>query len=179
MEGALPWEGAFFEGGDAGGFDPEAKGHAGNVGGALKAAGSGVHEQKAFTTVPEDLRDVGVAADEYVRMEGVDEGFRTQVVDRAVRIVGPVAAGTETDVGHQDPQPLALETLEGRIVLSHVLAIAVAVDSDKGLERGDVTGALESAEIARVPDAVHGREEVPHIVGEHAMRVRNQTDEHL
>ncbi len=63
--------------------------------------------------------------------------------------------------------------------MSNIQAIAVAVDSDKRLERRDVLSALEGAEISRVPDPVHWLQKLPHIISEDSVSVGNQPYEHF
>ena len=149
----------------------ETQGHPWDVSGALETAGPRIHEQEPEPVVPEHLRDMGMSANEYVRVEQIDKFLGKLVVQRPLGVVSPVTAAAETYVGHQNPKPLALESLVPGIYLPDVQAVAVAVDSDQGLECLDLRGTRQSPEITGMPDLVHRFEELFHIRGKGAVGI--------
>ena len=118
---------------------------------ALDAGGAGVEGHHVVVLVVFDAEDVGVAADEDLGAEALDEGLG------AVVIVSGVAA----DVGHQDGHAAAFEeAVPGVFVVEGVL-VAVAVHPDQGFECGDFAGGFEAAaEVSGVPELVAGGKEV-------------------
>lgn len=120
-----------------------------------------------------------MSADEYVRMPIVNKSFGAQVVLRLPRIICPVTAPTESDVGHQNFHSLTIKTLECWVVMSYVLAVTISVDSDQRLERSDLRRALNGTEIPRMPNLVNRFQKFPHVISEHSMSVGNKSYKHF
>ena len=153
------------------GFDIEPERHARDIAGALITACTRIHEEEPHPVVPIHLRDMGMAAYEYIWMVHADEFLRKQVVQRPLRVISPVATRPEADVGHQHSQPLAFEMGVSRIYLPDIKPVAVAIYSHQGLESLYRGSTCQGSEVPRMPDLVHWLEELPDIRGKSPVRV--------
>lgn len=152
-------------------FNLKAQRHSRHFGRVLQAAGTGIHKKESGLGITEHLRNVSVAADEYVRMPSVQKSLGLSIIKGTSGGICPVASPSESYMRHQNPETVADEKLKGWVFLPYILSIAVAVHSDKRPESGNLPGALERAEITRVPDLVNGFQEILHVIGEDTVRV--------
>ena len=100
-------------------FDAESQGGADKVE-ALKAGGAGVEHHHVVVFVVDDFEDVGVPADEYLWPVGFDQAQCPVVV----------AAGIAADMRHEHAHPVLFEKVHDRVVVPHVVSVAVAVNPD-------------------------------------------------
>ena len=149
-------------------FDAEAEGGAHGVP-ALEASGAGVEGHHVVVLVEFHPKNVGMAADEDLRPEPLDQGLGAVVV----------APRVAADVGHQDRHPAAFEETVAGVFVPQVVVVAVAVDADEGLEGSDFAGGFESAaEVAGMPELVAGRQEILERLVEDAVGVGKEADVH-
>ena len=125
-------------------FDAEAEGGADQME-ALDAGGTGVEDHHVVVFVVDHFQDVGVAADEELGPVGFDQAQGPVVV----------AAGIAADVGHQDTHPVLFEEVHHGMVVPDIVAVAVAVNAQKGFEGGNLLGNDPGAEVAGMPDDIH------------------------
>lgn len=92
-------------------------------------------------------------------------------MSRACAIVPRVA----TDVGHEDIHVFDDKAVELFVAQSDVVAVDVAIDGAKGLERLELVRHVKRADVARVPDFVAILEMGEHARVEHAVGVGKQT----
>ena len=125
------------------------------------SCGARIEHQHSALFVVDNLEDMGVAADEDVGTVGFDKAESVEVV----------SAGIATDVHHQDFFPFDIHQLDVRMHLADILSVAVAVNPLEGLECRYRVRGFDVAEIAGVPDLVHGLEEPPERLVEEAVSV--------
>ena len=90
-----------------------------------------------------------------------------------------VSAGIAAYVRHKHTHAFAFEESVLRAVEMQGLIVAIAVNAQGRLERGDLIPGLHSpAEITGVPYLVYGCQELPEFLRKHSVRVRNQSYVH-
>ena len=118
---------------------------------ALDSAGAGIDMEEIEALVILHQQDVGMSANEYVRLVLVNEGQRLQVI----------AAWAPSYVLEQDFLPLTFKEFEFGIYLADVLPVTVSVDSHHWLEGGYRVRELSSpSEVPGVPELVHRGKEL-------------------
>ncbi len=120
----------------------------------LDSGGSGVDIQKIPRLIIHNFEDMGVAADKDVGPVLPDEGAG----------FGIVVAGRAADMGHQDFQSLAHPAQRKGILMDQATVVAVSDDAPEGLESRNLIRRIQpAAEVAGMPDLVHGSEEIPEL----------------
>ena len=109
---------------------------------ALDSGSTGVKRQHVPLVVTHHFQDMGVSADEYVRMMEVDELPGAHVI----------SSGIASDMCHQHLESLTFEHPVERVDEPEIMVVTVAGHAFERLEGGNIFSQLEStAEISRMP----------------------------
>lgn len=116
--------------------------------------------------VADNLEDMGMAADEYVRTVFFDELHRPLVI----------TSGIASDMGHQDLHPLAFEKSVERVDKAEIMVVTIACDAEKRLEPGDFFSELQPpSEIPGMPYLIDRRQKFTELSVEYTMGIRYET----
>lgn len=117
-----------------------------------------------------DLQDMGMAANEYVRLQLIYESARPRVVSSWI----------SADMGHENVHSLAFKEAVQRMDKAQVVVVTIAGDAFERLECGDLLRQFKpTAEIPCMPDLVHRLKELLEGVIEDTVGVRYETYEHI
>ena len=133
---------------------------------SLDSCCTGIDYQHIPLRVPDNLKDMGMAAHEYIRPKLI------------YQLAGPyvISPGISANMDHQDLKPFALEKPVDRVGISKVIVVAVAGHAEHRLEGCNLfSGPETAAEISRMPNLVHRSQEFPELLAEYAMRIRYET----
>lgn len=154
---------------DAAGLNLEAERRADHMK-TLNSGSPRIDHQHVTLGIPNHHQDMGMAADEDVRPISVEEFTGTRVI----------SAGISADVDQKDLHTLTVEETVERMSVAQVIVVAVAGHAHQRLKGSYFLGQTHaSAEVTRMPDFVHGREEVTDAVVENAVRVGYETNIHI
>ena len=136
---------------------------------SLDSGSSRIDHHHVPFRVADNLEDMGMAADEYVRTVFFDELHRPLVI----------TSGIASDMGHQDLHPLAFEKAVERVGEAEIMIVAIAGDAEKRLEPGDFFSELQPpSEIPRMPYLVDRGKEFTELSVEYTVGIRYETDKH-
>ena len=129
---------------------------------SLDSGSSRIDHHHVPFRVADNLEDMGVAADEYVRTVFFDEFHRPPVVTSRIT----------SDMGHQDLHSAAFEEAVERMGEAEIMVVAIACDAEKRFEPGDFFSKFQpTSEIPGMPYLIDRGKEFTELSVEHSVGI--------
>ena len=129
---------------------------------ALNTGGARVHNQHIASGIADNLENMRMSADENIRFVFIDQSTGLHIIPARI----------SSDVSHQDLHSFTLEEPVDRMGEAKIEVIAIAGNTNQGLEGSDLLRQVHStAKITSVPYLVHWFKEITELLIENAVGI--------